>query len=299
LREWKEMLQTIREQEEKFKGIASSALDGVIMMDDQGRISYWNPAAEKILGYTAQEAMDRDLHQLLAPRRYHQAFRKSFPHFQRKGKGDMIDHSYELRALHKNGSELPVEVSLSALKLKGAWHSVGIVRDISDRKIMEEKLQNMANTDQLTGAYNRHKFLECLDYEISRVQRKNDPLSLLMLDIDHFKRINDSHGHNTGDAILKELVHVVRNNLREVDILTRWGGEEFLVLAPDTNKLAAATLAERLRREVKGHDFPEGVEVTISLGIAQYSRNEPVEELISRADERMYLAKQSGRNRVK
>jgi diguanylate cyclase (GGDEF)-like protein len=211
----------------------------------------------------------------------------------------MIDHSYELRALHKNGSEFSVDVSISALKLKDAWHSVGIVRDISDRKIMEEKLQNMANTDQLTGAYNRHKFLECLDYEVSRVQRNNTSLSLVMLDIDHFKRINDTYGHTTGDSVLKELVRLIRDNLREVDILTRWGGEEFLILAPDTNKLAATTLAERLRQAVKEHDFPEAGSVTISLGVAQYSRKESVDELVSRVDEHMYLAKQSGRNRVK
>jgi diguanylate cyclase (GGDEF)-like protein/PAS domain S-box-containing protein len=299
LREWKEMLETVQEQEEKFKGIASSALDAVVMMDDQGRISYWNPAAEKIFGYTAAEAVDRDLHELIVPRRYHEAFRKSFPEFRRKGTGGMIDHSFELSALRKDGSELPVEVSLSALKLKNAWHSVGIVRDISERKIMEEQLRNMANTDQLTGAYNRHKFLECLEYEISRIKRNNSALSLVMLDIDHFKRINDLHGHNTGDEVLKELVRVIRNNLREVDILTRWGGEEFIVLAPDTNKLQAAALAERLKRTVSEHEFPGVGSVTISLGVTQFSPNESPDSLINRADERMYMAKRSGRNRVK
>jgi len=299
LREWKDMLQTLREEEEKFKGIASSALDAIIMMDDAGRISYWNPAAEKIFGYSAREILDRDLHELLAPSRYHAAFEQGFAEFRRSGKGYKVGRSVELRALHKNGTEFPVEISLSPLELSNAWHSVGIVRDISDRKIMEEKLRNMANTDQLTGAYNRHKFLECLDYEIKRVQRNKAPLSLVMLDIDHFKRINDTYGHSTGDTILRELVRIIRNGLRQVDVLTRWGGEEFLILLPDTKKLDAASLAERLRSMVSDHDFPQAGHVTISLGIAELERNESVEDFINRVDEHMYLAKQSGRNRVK
>ena len=299
LREWKEMLETVREEEEKFKGIASSALDAIVMVDDAGCISYWNPAAEKIFGYTEQEVLGRDLHQLLAPQRYHEAFRKGFHVFRRRGEGYKVGRSMELSALHRNGTEFPVEVSLSPLKLRNAWHSVGIVRDISDRKIMEAKLEKMANTDQLTGAYNRHKLLESLDYEIKRIQRNKASLSLVMLDIDHFKWINDTYGHSTGDEVLRELVRIIQDSLRQVDILTRWGGEEFLVLAPDTNKLAAAALAERLRWTVSEHEFPQVGKITVSLGIAEYGGKETADELLSRVDERMYLAKQSGRNRVK
>lgn len=299
LRPWKKMLQKIREQQEKFEGIASSALDAVIMMDDQGRITFWNNAAEKIFGYSSDEALNQNLHELLVPRRYLEAYWKSLSEFQRRGVGNVIDQSLELSALHKDGTEFPVEVSLSVLKLRDAFHSVGIVRDISNRKMMEEKLQNMANTDQLTGAYNRHKFLEYLQYEISRVKRSSAPFSLVMFDIDHFKWINDTYGHGTGDDTLRELVRIMGNNLREVDIMTRWGGEEFIVLTPDTDKLDASVLAERLRRTVEEHEFSAAGSVTISLGVAQYSDNEAAEDLISRVDERMYLAKRSGRNRVK
>ncbi|MEF8943649.1 MAG: PAS domain S-box protein [Desulfohalobiaceae bacterium] len=299
LRPWKEMLQELREQQEKFRGIASSALDAVIMMDDQGRITFWNNAAEKIFGYTSEEALYQDLHELIAPEHQLETFRKNFPEFQRSGTGPRINESFEITALHKDGTEFPVELSLSTLKLGNAFHSVGLVKDISRRKMMEAKLQNMANTDQLTGAYNRHKFLEYLDYEISRVKRNNSPLSLVMFDIDHFKRINDTYGHGTGDETLRELVRITGETLRDVDILTRWGGEEFIVLTPDTDKLSASVLAERLRRTVEEHDFPGAGSVTISLGIVQYTGNEAIEDLINRVDERMYLAKRSGRNRVK
>jgi len=299
LRPWKEMLQELREQQEKFRGIASSALDAVIMMDDQGRVTFWNNAAKRIFGYSSEEALYQDLHELIVPERYRGAYRKSLPEFQRSGTGHMIGQALEVTALHKDGTEFPVEVSLSALKLGNAFHSVGLVKDITRRKMMEEKLQNMANTDQLTGAYNRHKFLEFLDHEISRVKRTNSPLSLVMFDIDHFKWINDTYGHGTGDETLRELVRITGENLRDVDILTRWGGEEFIVLTPDTDKLSASVLAERLRRTVEEHDFPGAGPVTISLGIVQYAGNEAVEDLINRVDERMYLAKRSGRNRVK
>jgi diguanylate cyclase (GGDEF)-like protein/PAS domain S-box-containing protein len=299
LRPWKEMLQELREQQEKFRGIASSALDAVIMMDDQGRVTFWNNAAKRIFGYSSEEALYQDLHELIAPERYRGAYRKSLPEFQRSGTGHMIGQALEVTALHKDGTEFPVEVSLSTLKLGNAFHSVGLVKDITRRKMMEEKLQNMANTDQLTGAYNRHKFLEFLDHEISRVKRTNSPLSLVMFDIDHFKWINDTYGHGTGDETLRELVRITGENLRDVDILTRWGGEEFIVLTPDTDKLSASVLAERLRRTVEEHDFPGAGPVTISLGIVQYAGNEAVEDLINRVDERMYLAKRSGRNRVK
>lgn len=299
LRPWKEMLQELREQQEKFRGIATSALDAVIMMDDQGRITFWNNAAEKIFGYASDEALYQDLHELIAPERYLETYRKNLPEFQRSGTGPIIDQAIEITALHKDGTELPVELSLSTLKLGNAFHSVGIVRDISSRKKMEQKLQNMANTDQLTGAYNRYKFLEYLNYEINRVKRNNAPLSLVMFDIDHFKWINDTHGHGTGDETLKELVRITGESLRDVDILTRWGGEEFIVLTPDTDKLSASVLAERLRRTVEEHDFPGAGSVTISLGIVQYAGNEAAEDLINRVDERMYLAKRSGRNRAK
>jgi len=170
--------------------------------------------------------------------------------------------------------------------------------NITERKLMEQKLSSQAKTDELTGAYNRHQFLESLEYEINRSRRSGVPFSLLMLDIDHFKHVNDTYGHSVGDRILQGLVGVVRSCLREVDLLVRWGGEEFMVLLPDTEISGASALAERLRDGVSRHTFPEVGGLTISIGMAQYLREDSVDSLVNRADQKMYLAKQNGRNRV-
>jgi diguanylate cyclase (GGDEF)-like protein len=156
----------------------------------------------------------------------------------------------------------------------------------------------MASTDQLTGAFNRYKFLECLDHELKRCKRSKAPLCLLMLDIDHFKEVNDTWGHSIGDQVLKELVQTIVKNLREADILTRWGGEEFIVLTPDTDRQGGLALAERLREAVSEHAFPKVGSVTISLGLAQHEEEDTADSLISRADRQMYRAKDKGRNRV-
>jgi len=161
-----------------------------------------------------------------------------------------------------------------------------------------DELQDLARTDQLTGVSNRHSFLQCLDFELKRIKRTGTPMSLLMCDIDHFKQINDTYGHGTGDEILKELVRVVDSNLREVDILARWGGEEFLILTPDTELASAQAMAERLRRTVAGYAFPRVGRITVSFGVAQYRKDDTTETLIARADGSMYLAKQKGRNTV-
>jgi len=170
--------------------------------------------------------------------------------------------------------------------------------NITERKVMEQQLYSQAKTDKLTGAYNRHKFLESLEYEVNRSRRSGVPFSLLLLDIDHFKPVNDTYGHSVGDRILQGLVGVVRSCLREVDLLVRWGGEEFVVLVPDTEISGASQLAERLRDRVSSHIFPDVGSLTISIGIAQYLQEDSVDSLISRADQQMYQAKQKGRNRV-
>ena len=170
--------------------------------------------------------------------------------------------------------------------------------NITERKLVEQKLYSQAKTDELTGAYNRHKFLESLEYEVNRSRRSGVPFSLLMLDIDHFKPVNDTYGHSVGDQILKTLVDLVSSYLREVDILVRWGGEEFVVLVPDTNISGACSLAERLRDRVSRQTFSKGVNLTISIGIAQYLNEDSMDSLINRVDQQMYRAKRNGRNRI-
>lgn len=167
-------------------------------------------------------------------------------------------------------------------------------------------LEREANTDQLTGLFNRRHLDRCLDDEVARAKRYNVALSLLMLDVDHFKHINDQHGHLIGDRVLRELAKVAAKELRETDIFVRYGGEEFLILVPHTPAHQAAELAERLRKRIARHDFtqPRGpggsqISVTVSIGVASVNQEiDTAESLILAGDRNLYRAKQEGRNRV-
>jgi len=162
----------------------------------------------------------------------------------------------------------------------------------------------LANTDALTGLYNRHYLNAHLDNLISRAQTGKRPLSLMIMDIDHFKSVNDKHGHDAGDAVLKQAAGVVRASARSSDLVARFGGEEFVVVMPDTTREAAHETAERLRAEIEAASFnlPDGnvLRKTISIGVSVLKTEErdTGDSLIKRADEAMYKAKNGGRNRV-
>jgi diguanylate cyclase (GGDEF)-like protein/hemerythrin-like metal-binding protein len=161
-----------------------------------------------------------------------------------------------------------------------------------------EQLEQAAGTDRLTGAWNRRRFEEVVTTLMALANRNRDPLSLIMFDLDYFKQINDTHGHNMGDEILKGVADRVRGHLRSSDSLTRWGGEEYLIMAPGTGVLGAQALAEKIRESVASRPFTHEGIVTISLGVAEFLSGESLESWIQRTDEAMYQAKREGRNRV-
>ena len=160
------------------------------------------------------------------------------------------------------------------------------------------ELEKLSATDRLTGAWNRAHFDKTIVIESSRSVRYLQPLALIFFDIDHFKRINDTYGHAVGDAVICEVVKVVRDNMRASDMLFRWGGEEFVVLAPATSYRSAASLAEALRVKVERHAIETVGNITISLGVAEHASGESENSCLQRADAAMYAAKNGGRNRV-
>jgi diguanylate cyclase (GGDEF)-like protein len=162
----------------------------------------------------------------------------------------------------------------------------------------EQELEYIATHDRLTGAWNRRQFDELLAREMKRASRYNLPLSLIMLDIDHFKKVNDTWGHQAGDDLLAALSVYVSANIRDIDMLARWGGEEFMVIAPDTGSEAARLLAEKLRALTEHGDFGEAGRITCSFGVTQFQPGDAAESFTSRTDAAMYAAKESGRNRV-
>ncbi|MDD2336338.1 MAG: diguanylate cyclase [Geobacteraceae bacterium] len=174
---------------------------------------------------------------------------------------------------------------------------------IKELKLAEQKLIEMASRDFLTGLLNRREMYNRLASEVSRAGRNDKPLSVIMIDIDFFKKLNDTYGHSMGDTVLKELSCKLQETLRKYDIICRYGGEEFLVVAPDATSDEARNLAERIRSIAQKIVIPYGsnatpVSISISAGVSQYIEGEDVEKTISRADAALYRAKGAGRNRV-
>lgn len=166
---------------------------------------------------------------------------------------------------------------------------------------MLSELRTLSEHDALTGAVNRRHMMDLLNEELKRQRRAHRPFSVAMVDIDFFKRVNDGHGHAVGDLVLKKLVAMTRETLRETDVIARWGGEEFLVLLPLLPAAAAAELVDKLRQRIELHDWTQyaaGLRVTFSSGVAEHTLSVSLEQTIERADGALYRAKEHGRNRV-
>jgi len=164
-------------------------------------------------------------------------------------------------------------------------------------KIIKEK-DTLASTDLLTGALNRRSFIEKAEVEIKRSERYKTPLSLIFCDIDFFKTINDQYGHAIGDEVLKRIIIIFKINLRSHDLIARWGGEEFVILSPETSLIRAQELSEKLRQTIMTVSFPSVKHITTSFGVAQIKAGEQFSALCERADKALYQAKESGRNKV-
>lgn len=166
------------------------------------------------------------------------------------------------------------------------------------KRYVKDALEGMVNHDSLTGIYNRRYFNESLRRELSRSQRSGSNFSLIIFDIDFFKKINDNYGHDVGDIILKELSKLVGQCVRKSDLLARIGGEEFAVIAPDTDLEGAIQLAEKVRCKVEENTFAKNLKVTVSLGVSQLQENDDDNAIFKKADNALYLAKGNGRNRT-
>ncbi|HSP32102.1 MAG TPA: diguanylate cyclase [Halomonas sp.] len=199
-----------------------------------------------------------------------------------------------------DGSRRHIEWRITAM---GVRHNDAITlvltqRDITNQMEKEAQLERLATTDMLTGLVNRSQFDTVLKSEFSRRHRYARPLSLIMLDIDYFKDINDNHGHDVGDQVLVEFSNLLKRNLRKADCCARWGGEEFMLLAPETSLEQAVRLADKIRVAIKNTFFPTQGSVTASFGVVEVHSHESVKSVIKRADNALYLAKEKGRDQV-
>lgn len=203
----------------------------------------------------------------------------------------------EVKNRDKHGTTFWVQQVISAEltgdnKVKGF---TSISQDITDKK----QIEKISITDNLTGLYNRYKLEEVLNNEVARFSRYKTPFSIVLLDIDFFKKVNDTYGHLIGDEVLIDLSKLLKNNVRNIDIVSRWGGEEFLIVTPETELKNALLFAEKLRVSVEKQVFSTGGSVTISCGVVEYLEDEMLSKSISRADKALYQAKEGGRNQIK
>ena len=205
----------------------------------------------------------------------------------------------EFRVRHPIKGEIWVEGhSMPVREPDGSTVWNGYVQDITDRKRLEEDLRRLATTDPLTGAFNRRYLLQVMEKEISRAQRYARPVSLIMFDLDHFKRINDQLGHDQGDAVLKGVAVMGRERLRHSDIFVRWGGEEFMILAPETAMPQAVALAETLRAGFRQLSIADIGTITASFGVTQYRPDETLDQWLKRVDDLVYQVKREGRDHI-
>ena len=173
-----------------------------------------------------------------------------------------------------------------------------LLLEVAERKHFEGKLRELSEIDHLTMIYNRRKLFEIMGFELEKAKRYSRPLSIIMLDLDHFKKINDRYGHNIGDNVLRTTAHIVNEMLRKVDVFARYGGEEFIVLCTETDLNGAVALAEKIRFTIEKFNFPLVGQVTVSAGVAEHVDEFSESALIEKADAALYSAKKRGRNRV-
>ena len=273
------------------------------IIDADETILLVNDAAAELTGYAIEELTGQPVSMLMPPElgASHAEHIHSF--LARRGRSSILGQVREFEILRKDGSA--VDIELKAFELPGAPDGRPLfgafISDNTAHKNVEAEMARMARKDYLAGCLNRLGFMERAHEELSRARRSGRMLSLIVMDIDRFKRINDSQGHQGGDKVLSELLVALGDTLRLHDVFGRVGGEEFFILLPETDISEAALVAERLRRALEQHAFicnGRTVPVTASFGCASLRADDDLDRLIQRADRRMYLAKNAGRNRV-
>jgi len=189
----------------------------------------------------------------------------------------------------------PLEIKLFMLRITSCLRQFKLNQESKDKSRV---LFEMATSDSLTGVYNRNYFINTYGHKVAESFRSGQPFSLILMDIDHFKEINDRYGHLKGDYVLKEIAGVLKLNLREADVICRWGGEEFIVLCVNTDLQKAIIVAEKLRENIEAHSFKGVHKITASIGVTQWGSEDDKDSAFKRMDNSLYLAKLTGRNKV-
>ncbi|MDP2851703.1 MAG: diguanylate cyclase [Sulfuricurvum sp.] len=284
-----------RKEIEKLSKAVEQVDDIVYITDKVGNISYVNEAYSRHTGYTREDAIGNNSRISKSGMHDREFYKELWTTILN---GEVYRNTLINRK--KNGDLYYEKKTITPLK-DDNHHIVGFIstgKDVTQETMLHQEVERIATIDSLTGIYNRHKFEELFILESERSRRFGHPLSMIMIDIDHFKSVNDTYGHNVGDEVLKHLANVAQENIRKIDIFARWGGEEFLILSPDTDLENIRKLAEKLRMAVEKAVFPTIGHITISLGVSTLGKDDSFSELFKRADHGLYYAKEHGRNQV-
>ena len=290
----------LEKSQNQLQSIISNVMDGIITINESGEIQGFNPAAEQIFGYTQQEVTGNNL-SLLMPEPDRHAHDSYLIKYLKTGQTRIIGvRGREVIAVRKSGDAFPMEMSVSEMVLGGQRYFIGIVRDITERKQAEQKIAHLAHYDYLTDLPNRALLLDVLNHSISLAKRNKHKVAVLFMDLDGFKQINDTLGHEAGDLLLKGVAQRIKKTIRESDTVARVGGDEFILVLDNidsaensvfvANKILFA-LSEPF--DLKGQ--PGRVGGSIGISIFPDDSENPV-QLVKQADEAMYLAKQGGKN---
>lgn len=303
----------LEETEERYRLLTRNSLTGIYIHLD-GRLIYVNDRFEEMTGYSQNELLSRSFWDLVHPEDRDMVKDRDIA----RAKGQFVVPQYEFRFLRKDGGVEWVEVLATVLDYRGLAANMGNVADISERKLVEEEREELisdlmetrealhfrATHDALTGLLNRAAVFDGLEREIARAARDKRPLAVIMADVDHFKSINDKHGHLVGDAVLKEIARRLADSVRPYDVVGRYGGEELLIALPGCDESGAVNFAERVRVAVceKDIDTAEGpIGASVSLGAAVFDGSSHLDPdtAVRSADAELYAAKQGGRNCVR
>jgi len=290
----------LRRSQARLHAVIYNISEGIISINTQGIIEHANPAVETVFGYKPEELLGLNIGMLLPKPSRSEHSPSYLAHYLKNRKGTATNRYREVTGLHKQGHEFPVEFSIAEMELHDTKYFVGIIRDITERKAAEEKMTRLALFDQLTGLPNRTMFFERLTLVIKQAHRTKFLAAVLFIDLDGFKTINDTLGHDAGDLLLKEVGNRLTSCLRESDTAARMGGDEFVIILTNIStakdaSIIAAKLIEKLSQPVtlKG----ESCSVSASIGIAIFPNDgNDTEALVKKADEAMYRAKSNGKS---
>ena len=286
--------------EEIFLKAFNCAAIGMALVAPDGAWLKVNPSLCSLVGYSEEELRKISFQDITHP----DDLDADYYHLNQLISGTISSYQLEKRYFHKDGHIVNVLLSVSLVQDSDGTPRFYIsqIQDISRRKQLEHELTRLATEDVLTRVSNRRHFFEHAAREVARGERFHEPQALLMIDIDHFKKVNDTYGHDIGDEVLKAMAHCCKNTLRAVDIFARLGGEEFGALLINTDLKKARMIAERIRENVEllGVQTEKGpVSFTVSIGLAAFSGgHKPLAERLKQADLALYKAKKAGRNRV-